>query len=194
MPYTETHRSNERFPNGDAEVTWEYFCHPKAGRIGTLPLQLRSTPNKNLRKDDVNQRQGLVHLYDTITRNGINLVNDYATGLTWQQSGSTETMIHTKAQQYIRNLNKQKLAGYNDWRLPTLEEAMSLMEPTQKNGNFYIDPLFDKTQRWIWTADKSSAGVAWGVDFGKGNCSTSLVDVDYGYHVRAVRSGQSSTI
>ena len=28
-------------------------------------------------------------------------------------------------------------------RLPTLEEAMSLMEPTEKSSGMHIDPVFD---------------------------------------------------
>jgi len=92
-------------------------------------------------------------------------VIDHATGLTWQQSGSKETMSFAEAEKYIQKLNGQEYAGHNDWRLPTLEEAMSLMEPSTKNGDLYIDPVFDKTQRWIWTADKREAGVAWVVSF-----------------------------
>ncbi|MCB9501891.1 MAG: DUF1566 domain-containing protein [Deferribacteres bacterium] len=37
-----------------------------------------------------------------------------------------------KAVVYIDSLNKANFAGYSDWRLPTLEEAMTLMEPEKK--------------------------------------------------------------
>lgn len=82
-------------------------------------------------------------------------------------------------------------ADCHGWRLPTLEEAMSLMEREMKSDGLNIDSLFGKTQRWIWTADKRSAGVAWGVYFFNGDCSDHGVD-DLDYYVRAVRSGQST--
>ncbi|MGH7450620.1 MAG: DUF1566 domain-containing protein [bacterium] len=110
---------------------------------------------------------------------------DYATGLTWQKSGSGNSMNLGAAQAYIQQLNVKKYGGYSNWRLPTLEEAMSLMEP-QKYGDLYIDPKFDQTQLWIWTADKESAGVAWVVSFLYGYCHLNLVGYD-GVYVRAVR-------
>ncbi|MCK6559441.1 DUF1566 domain-containing protein [candidate division KSB1 bacterium] len=137
--------------------------------------------NKNAR--------GLPHVYEIRDRSGVKVVVDHATGLMWQQGGSNDSMRFGDAEKHIQKLNRERFAGYNDWRLPTLEEAMSLMEPTKKNGDLYIDPVFDKTQRWIWTADKGSAGVAWVVLFDSGDCSTH--NVTNGNHVRAVRSGQS---
>jgi hypothetical protein len=115
------------------------------------------------------------------------LVVDHATGLTWQQSGSESKMNYTDAEKYIFDLNNKKFAGYGDWRLPILEEAMSLMEPDNKNGS-YIDPVFDRKQTWIWTASKQSTGVAWYVNFDDCHCyGTSVINKDDS--VRAVRSG-----
>jgi hypothetical protein len=62
---------------------------------------------------------------------------------------------------------------------------MSLMEPKKLNGDLYIDAKFDKTQWWIWTVDKSRAGVAWVVVFDYGDCLTNYLYYDY--YVRAVR-------
>jgi hypothetical protein len=113
------------------------------------------------------------------------VVFDGTTGLMWQQGGSSNYMKFADAHNYIRQLNSQRFAGYSDWRLPTLEEAMSLMEPEKKNGDLYIDPVFDKTQWYIWTADKVTAGVAWVVGFSYGGCNPNALDLnDY---VRAVR-------
>ena len=119
-----------------------------------------------------------------LQKNNLGVV-DRATGLTWQQSGSSKHMNFDQAQEYIDNLNNKRFLGYSDWRLPTLEEAMTLMEPEQKSGNLYIDPIFDQKQWWIWTADKESASDAWVVDFNAGSCDYRDV-LDYRF-VRAVR-------
>jgi hypothetical protein len=63
---------------------------------------------------------------------------------------------------------------------------MSLLEAVvTKIG--YINPLFDITQSWIWTADKSRISDRWIVDFNYGGCNIDSVRDDY--YVRAVRSG-----
>lgn len=126
---------------------------------------------------------GFSHQYE-LQQDG-KVVYDHASALMWQQSGSFEPMVYKDAKAYIDDLNSQAFAGYRDWRLPTLEEAMSLMEPKEINDNLYIDRKFDETQRWIWTSDTDSASSAWVVNFGIGYCD--ILDVFYYYYVRAVR-------
>jgi hypothetical protein len=168
--------------------------------VGVKPLSLRHAPQtvstgqaqemiKRLGFFDSSWNKsgrGIVHVYVAYVRDNQKLVLDLTTGLTWQQSGTPDSKNYAEAEKYVRELNAQRFAGYNDWRLPTLEEAMSLMEREKKNGDLYIDPVFDRTQRWIWTADKESAGRAWRVGFNYGYC------VHYGLDdatfVRAVRS------
>jgi hypothetical protein len=131
--------------------------------------------------------RGIDHDFE-LQQNGL-VVFDDATGLMWQQSGSQEYMNYSKAENYIRDLNNKRFAGFTDWRLPTLEEAMSLMEP-EKHGELYLDAIFDHKQTWIWTADKFSASAAWVVNFYYGHCYHYDV-YNYSY-VRAVRGGQSN--
>ncbi|MGH7456668.1 MAG: DUF1566 domain-containing protein, partial [bacterium] len=128
--------------------------------------------------------KGIKHEYERRSE----VILDGATGLMWQQNGSRKKMNPMNASRYLKRLNREKFAGYNDWRLPTLEEAMSLMEPERKNGEFYIDPIFDKNQSWIRTADKETSGAAWLVNFNVGSCGSTYA----GYYVtvRAVRAGQ----
>ncbi len=115
------------------------------------------------------------------------VIYDKATGLIWQQSGSEKKMEYNEAHNYIRQLNQKGFAGYSDWRLPTLKEAMTLLKPAKTNNNLFIDPVFDNKQWHIWTSDLSSAlSSAWFVDFITGCCLSSLV-FDYDFFVRAVR-------
>jgi len=141
--------------------------------------------------------KGILHRYQLC--NNDELILDETTGLIWQQSGSKNGMAYVQARQYINNLNNQSFAGCSDWRLPTLEEAMSLMEATRKNEDFYksgsynknsdffIDSLFDRNQRYIWTSDKESARRAWYVNFNKGTCY--YYNISLYCYVRAVWVG-----
>ncbi len=92
--------------------------------------------------------------YNLKTIQGDEVVVDNATGLMWHQSGSDEYMEWNKAKEWVRGLCGIGYAGYHDWRLPTLEEAASLLESNKRNG-VYIDPIFSNKQDWVWTGDKS---------------------------------------
>lgn len=113
-------------------------------------------------------------------------ITDGNTGLMWQKSGSNEYMQYDQAHAYINQINIAEFAGYNDWRLPTLEELASLLESKPMNKGLYIDPVFDDEQYWCWSSDKRSVGGAWGVDFDDGYVYWNV----FNYYVRGVRSGQ----
>ncbi|MBD3343053.1 MAG: DUF1566 domain-containing protein, partial [Candidatus Lokiarchaeota archaeon] len=131
--------------------------------------------------------RGLFHLYDVDEENGI--VIDHTTGLMWQQSGTPNRKTYKDAEKWIANLNWNCFAGYSDWRLPTLEEAMSLMESEKKNRDLYIHPVFDNLQRWIWTADKVKGDHSvYAVFFHDGLYVIRNIIYNYGFYVRAVRS------
>jgi len=129
--------------------------------------------------------KGIIHQYEFQTIVDEQVLFDHTTGLMWQQSGSINSMSYTDAENYILGLKNQRFAGYDDWRLPTLEEAMSLIEREEMNHNLHIDPRFDRKQPWIWTADKESASQAWVVSFLRGDCYHDHVLINS--YVRAVR-------
>jgi hypothetical protein len=172
-----------------------------AADLSGYKLLLRANPSQNFEDEEViamlkrrgyydkswyKEGKGILHLYQLQEKHGAKLIVDYVTDLIWQQGGSANVMTFRDAEAYIRQLNVEKYGGYDDWRLPTLEEAMSLMESEKKNGDLFIAPVFDQTQKWIWTADKKSAALAWVVIYYDGVCSDVLVESDLLY-VRAVR-------
>jgi uncharacterized caspase-like protein len=126
------------------------------------------------------------HNYNLETIRGDKVVVDNATGLMWHQNGSDDSMKEKEVKKWIRGLNRKGYAGYSDWRLPTLEEAASLLESNKRN-DLYIDRVFSNKQEWIWTGDRYGSEAAWFVGFYGGGVNW------YGYiygsiNVRPVRS------
>ncbi len=122
------------------------------------------------------------------------VVIDHATGLIWHQSGSDEEMDWPEAKQWVDDLNDKGYAGYTDWRLPTVEEAISLLDSDINTSSLYIDPVFDAKQIGIWTGDENdSAGFmdgAWSVRFtgGYGGGNACWAYDNASNHVRPIRS------
>ena len=127
-------------------------------------------------------RLTLLIKYGLVDR-GDGTIFDTRANLLWQQSSSTKQYTWKDAHTYCEKLN---LAGYKDWRLPTIEELKTLIE---KEHQPTICPVFECKSDWYWS---SSPGVhypdvAWDVGFFVGyvNLDGKMFD-DY---VRAVRSG-----
>jgi hypothetical protein len=95
---------------------------------------------------------------------GDKIVIDLATNLVWHPAGSETQMTHQEAEEWIKNLNKKGYAGYHNWRLPTLEEAASLVEGKRiKKRN--IDSLFSLEHHSTLTGDIYSQSRFWGVSY-----------------------------
>jgi len=117
--------------------------------------------------------------------NGDGTVTDRATALMWQKDGSPEGMMWSQAKEYINKLNRERFAGYSNWRLPTIEELASLMKSGRSKGNLYIDPLFSAKQQYCWSTDTFGPDIAWYASFKSGMLRHSYY---FYYYVRAVRS------
>jgi len=127
------------------------------------------------------------HSYGLKVINGDKVVIDHATGLMWYQNGSDNYIKWNVVKQWVRDLNSRGHAGYSDWRLPTVEEAASLLESSKSNG-LYIDHIFSNKQELIWTGDEYGSESAWGVHFGSG--LVFWVNFTSEFYVRPVRSGK----
>ncbi|MDH3286513.1 MAG: DUF1566 domain-containing protein [Betaproteobacteria bacterium] len=173
------------------------------GQIGDWlapPLSLRSEP-ATVSRDAVRrmladhglhdrarnpQGRGLAARYERRVINEQPVIVDAATRLMWQGVGSERAFTRAVADDAIAALNRRTFAGYADWRLPTLEEAMSLVRPEAQNG-LYMDPLFGpRTAPFLWTADLETAGRGWLVYFFYGSCDTD--SLAFNAYVRAVRA------
>lgn len=167
------------------------FIPPDPVEILTPTNKLRKVALKKLSETEVNEMlkandffdaqihpdgNGISHDYQLKSINTNKVVIDRTTGLIWQQSGSTDSKTFNQANIYIMELNRANAFDDNNkWRLPTLEEAMSLMEAKPNNSALFINEVFNEAQKIIWTCDHYNDRGIWKVDYGGGSC--------FGYHV-----------
>jgi serine/threonine protein kinase len=92
---------------------------------------------------------------------GEDLVEDKACGLIWQRSGGPEYLTWHEAHDYVAALNLSGFGGVSAWRLPTVDEAATLLRPPAQQKEHCLDPMFSRAQDWIWTCDRSAFTSAW---------------------------------
>jgi hypothetical protein len=95
-------------------------------------------------------------------------VSELASGVMWQRGGCDLTAIRL-LHGYLEELNRQRFAGYDDWRLPTMEEGLALLEPVPSVHGFHLHPCFNAAQPFIFLADERQPGGYWFIDFKQGS-------------------------
>ena len=84
---------------------------------------------------------------------------DRRTALLWQRGGLDICSMRTM-QKNIEAINRKGLAGYHDWRLPTLEEALSLMEPVAIARECIFILVFPKSNRLsLWQPNANPVAI-----------------------------------
>ena len=113
-------------------------------------------------------------------------VTDISTGLMWQQTTAPGIYTWEQALEYCKSLD---LAGFTDWRLPTIKELASIVDYSRYKPAIDTD-YFPDTVEYYWSSTTyvNNTYGAWYVYFYNGN-------INYGhksksYYVRAVRDGQ----
>lgn len=122
------------------------------------------------------------------------IVKDSFSKLEWQDDVTSSIMEWENAITYCEALN---LGGYNDWRLPNINELKSIVDrskiaPAIVDGFENICSIHDNVfynSYWSSTTYEGYKGSAWAVDFGYGfvyhNGSKNSAN-----YVRCVRAGQ----
>ncbi len=115
------------------------------------------------------------------------VIIDQRTSLMWQRDGLDINSIRT-IQKNIEELNKNNFAGFYDWRIPTMEEALSLMEPVKNFKDIFLKPCFSKEQPFIFVAAQRKPGGYWFVDYKQGRAfwSSGTIPGGFGRLVRSI--------
>jgi len=109
---------------------------------------------------------------------------DQATGLTWQQAGSPYPLTWKQANAYIRDLNDGQPDGFDSWRLPTVDELITIVSRPSQGADLCLEAIFDPSQKWLWSADKRSFMAAWYLSMDLG--FVSWQDMTGYYYVKGV--------
>lgn len=94
-------------------------------------------------------------------------VTDKVTRIMWQRGGCDINSIR-KIRSYVRKMNDSSFAGYDNWRLPSMEEALSLMEAKQNDKGLHLHKCFSAEQPFIFLAGRRDPGGYWFCDYKQG--------------------------
>ena len=118
-----------------------------------------------------------------------NIVIDSKTKLQWQDNLET-TVVKKTWSEAINYCEDLTLGGYNDWRLPNINELYSIVDK-EASGYIPISSVFQNTvwhNYWSSTTKISKDSDAWYIDFSIGNSDWN--NKNNSYFVRCVRDGK----
>ena len=78
-------------------------------------------------------------------------IYDSVTSVTWMANDSyldlEKEVSYSEAEEYVKQTNEKNLGGYNDWRIPTIQEASSIFDKEKlnkdsKGGDIFLDSIF----------------------------------------------------
>ena len=97
--------------------------------------------------------------------NGDGTVTDFNTGLMWKKDESPD-MNWQEALKYCQDL---RLAGYSDWRLPTIKELATILDLSYKDSTWFHKEFFPNVKTlplgFYWASTTYGDTFGWGVNF-----------------------------
>lgn len=140
---------------------------PGTARIRTTPVKVSPRHARATFGLDMLWRPAAYVPHRLIERNN-GIILEKTTSLIWQLSGSPYPVTWREAHEYIDTLNKENFAGLSGWRLPSIEELTTLLIETPQGQGHCLEPIFDRTQKWLWSCDRRSFIAAWYVSIEMG--------------------------
>ena len=118
-------------------------------------------------------------------------VRDDETGLVWEKTLETMEMSWTDARAACSN---KDVGGRKGWRLPSISELASLVDPSNRTGNTLpLDHPFTNVQMDVYWSATTVAGTpnsAWLVFFDTGKVLTGFKTINF--HAWCVRGGMNA--
>lgn len=106
--------------------------------------------------------------YEETAVAGVRLIVDADNGLVWTRQQNPVRMNRERSLEWIASLNRIAYGGRRSWRLPTAEEAASLLQAPGGAGQGFVDGTFGSGLAEAWTGDSQAAASSWSIDFREG--------------------------
>ncbi|WP_319550080.1 protein kinase [Desulfogranum marinum] len=90
---------------------------------------------------------------------------DEGTGLVWMRNGTLYPLSQVQAAAYVKQLSPPDYGKELKWRLPTVNELLSLLD-----GQNHLDPFpfSPANARWLWSCDRHGNHEGWYVNLDMG--------------------------
>lgn len=112
-----------------------------------------------------------------------------ATGLQWEMGGCDFSLTRDEAVAYVEARNALRFAGHGDWRLPTVDELLTLVDAGVTVGDPCVASVFAPLPDPLWTGDRKSYMASWFVSAAMG--FVGWQDDTCRFGVRLVRGGRA---
>lgn len=123
--------------------------------------------------------QGKFNNYLADYGDGLTVI-DERTGIMWQRAG-LDLCSRRSMKRNRERLNVEGFAGFHDWRLPTVAEALSLMNPRSNKKSIHLHLCFSKEQPFIFVDARRKPTGYWFVDYKQGKVYWSSGSVPGGF-------------
>ena len=133
------------FFDGPGSGAW--YQAKKAGGGGARPLSVRATEKSQPKKQEAVDSRFIAHDNGT--------VSDKKTGLMWAARDDGKGINKRDLRTYFTNY---RAAGYDDWRVPTVDELKTIYDPAGKKHITCVTDLIHVSDEWVWAlGDKEFA-------------------------------------
>jgi hypothetical protein len=182
------------------QITWHHSLDFPEGMETVFKCNVNAIPASRLLDESVAPAEGFRAIYFALNRQTL---VETRTQLMWSRNANhpVKPMRYRDAQSHVEKLNRERFAGYNDWRIPTREDFEGLVYWGKKAGwgyelaHFIADYLsacgFENVQPgnyWTSAPDEASLERSLVVNTWNGNFR-SLEKSNY-YHLWPVRTAR----
>jgi len=164
---------------------------------GTIELPQTGQTISYAAGDNGNIQAGVAWPDPRFTDNGNETVTDNLTGLMFPKQGNiTSKKTWQEALDFVASVNSDYYLGFNDWRLPNVNELVSLVDYSRNNPSFPEGYPFSYVylSSYYWSSSTCSNDKSTAYEL---NYDIGYIGISYknnSHYVWLVRSGQTGTI